>query len=381
MITYIGRSCVVSKEGIFLKNSDYKYYRDISAACSGNIQLFLYESTAISSTASYSYKIDFPLTHIAVLPIRRRLLSLPSFIFKLLSTLYSSRQSKHVVFSYYPNTITAYISLINRIFFPHGQQVSYIGGDYQQIISLVVPSLVKRLHLRFVSFLIKHTSNNFITAGPVLYQKYSSHSRNCLLTQPFLWLYDQPRVFPKRKLNPPNSLHVAVIGVLNKRKGSHLLPRIFSVLSQYFSLQVSIVGTGPLENSLVQALSDLPNVHGRFYGYIGSTDDLSSILIDADLLLLPSYAEGFPRVIYEALFFNCLVAARDIGSVSSILDSFKLGAYVFPQNSDEQQIASFITHLVRRQDIEHLHKLGQEAIDKILNDSPARQHLNYFTSL
>lgn len=93
------------------------------------------------------------------------------------------------------------------------------------------------------------------------------------------------------------------------------------------SLQIEIVGEEPYE----QIIKDMSQ---------------------CDVFALPSYTEGFPNVILEAMACGCAIVATDVGAIPEMLeeqDGEKYGLMVKPKNTD--QLKSAIEEMLNNQQL------------------------------
>ncbi|WP_149524361.1 glycosyltransferase family 4 protein [Sphingobacterium hotanense] len=81
---------------------------------------------------------------------------------------------------------------------------------------------------------------------------------------------------------------------------------------------------------LVEELSLKENV--QFLGY---RNDIVGIMKGVDIVLLPSYKEGMPRVIMEAMYLSKAVVGSDVGAVSDLIISGKTGILIKPKSINE----------------------------------------------
>lgn len=58
----------------------------------------------------------------------------------------------------------------------------------------------------------------------------------------------------------------------------------------------------------------------KFLGVVRSEEKIKSILDKTDVLVCPSYSEGMPTVILEAMSRGCAIMATDVGAVSELVD-------------------------------------------------------------
>lgn len=71
----------------------------------------------------------------------------------------------------------------------------------------------------------------------------------------------------------------------------------------------------------------------RFYGYV-SGQEKKKIFMESDVLILPSYGEGLPIVIIEALSAGCAIISSNVGAIPEIITSHN-GILIQPGNLKE----------------------------------------------
>lgn len=126
---------------------------------------------------------------------------------------------------------------------------------------------------------------------------------------------------------------VVYVGRIDVRKGLRELVEAAALLRrERTNLQIYLVGDGtdkPSIESLIQA-------HGAG-GYVHlvpgcSFDDVALWMAAADVATLPSYMEGCPNAVLEALACGCPVAATNVGGIPEILTD-ECGQLVPPRDS------------------------------------------------
>ena len=83
-------------------------------------------------------------------------------------------------------------------------------------------------------------------------------------------------------------------------------------------LKIAIVGDGPLQQELKQAISQHA-LDAQFW-MPGARDDMVHILCDMDIFVLPSIAEGVPVTVLEAMAMRKPVVASAVGGLPEIID-------------------------------------------------------------
>src|SRR5690606_14037058 len=113
--------------------------------------------------------------------------------------------------------------------------------------------------------------------------------------------------------NPLGFLWVAELLAIN--------PRISFVMT----------GTGRMEADLREALRDSTLPAGRFH-LLGNVDDLSKILPEFDLLVVPSRQDGRPVVVLEAMASGVPVVASRVGGLPELIVPGETGELCDPDD-------------------------------------------------
>ncbi len=123
---------------------------------------------------------------------------------------------------------------------------------------------------------------------------------------------------PRRRARAIDELQVVYLGRVDEHKGTYRLLDIWRRLDIH-PARLDIHGGGECEQakSRVRAmgLAEQIGVHGPFTGA-----PLPGILKAADLLVLPSYAEGLPLVLMEAMAYGVPFVATDVGAVHTLAE-------------------------------------------------------------
>jgi len=105
---------------------------------------------------------------------------------------------------------------------------------------------------------------------------------------------------------------------LSKRKGAHWLPQIFRQAS-VLSKKMMIVGDGPERESLEKELAgEVASGEVKFLGWQSNREIIKFYAL-ADVFILPSEEEGFPRVLLEAMVVGLPFVAFDVGGIKEII--------------------------------------------------------------
>ncbi|MGD0173088.1 MAG: glycosyltransferase family 4 protein [Anaerolineales bacterium] len=129
------------------------------------------------------------------------------------------------------------------------------------------------------------------------------------------------RAEARKKLNlDPNRKVVLFLHRVARRKGAYYLPDIASmVLRKVKPVTFLVAGGGPYLEELRRRMEQQPLAGAfDFRGWIPNRD-APLYFRAADLYLMPSEEEGFPRVLLEAMAADCPFIAFDIGGVRDIV--------------------------------------------------------------
>ena len=112
-------------------------------------------------------------------------------------------------------------------------------------------------------------------------------------------------------------------------------------------LRLTIVGDGP-DRALIETAAKPLGDRVRFTGYL-SQDDVAEALKEADIFVLPSFAEGVPVCLMEAFASSRPVIATQVAGVGELVKTGENGILVPPGNAAE--LADAIRQLARDPDL------------------------------
>ncbi|WP_353635039.1 glycosyltransferase family 4 protein [Halobacterium sp. NMX12-1] len=145
---------------------------------------------------------------------------------------------------------------------------------------------------------------------------------------------------------PGERPRVVMVGRLADGKGHEVLLDAVESLGD-FQGSVCIVGDGPLYGSLVAAVEDRGLAEDVFL--TGFRDDIPRVLAASDVLVLPSFREGTPRVITEAMASGLPVVATDIAGIPEQVEDGENG-YLIP-TGDSDALADRLERLLADEEL------------------------------
>ena len=153
---------------------------------------------------------------------------------------------------------------------------------------------------------------------------------------------------------------VGFVGQLDERKGVETLVKSFSILSKKKShVTLLMVGQGKLKDYLVNMTSQC---HGRVI-FTGYRNDIDEVMKCIDVLVLPSFWEGFGIVLIEAMAAGKPVVTTRASNMPEIVTDKKEGFLIPP--GDENSLTKVLIDLIEKPELKkEMGQLGQEKVRK-----------------
>ncbi|MGC9550986.1 glycosyltransferase family 4 protein [Vibrio metoecus] len=180
------------------------------------------------------------------------------------------------------------------------------------------------------------------------------------------------------KKSQHEDFNLLFMGELSKRKGIRDLIEAFSLVKND-KAKLYVAGNGD-----ISSLTDLCNKLGiekrvKFLGWIDS-EKKSSLLSIADVVVLPSYAEGLPISILEAMSASVAVITTPVGAIGDAITHDVSGMLIPPGNIHELAKAINILASDKTKRLE-LATLGKEKFDQLFQEDVVAQKLLGFYEL
>ncbi|TKX86566.1 glycosyltransferase family 1 protein [Halorubrum sp. SS5] len=122
------------------------------------------------------------------------------------------------------------------------------------------------------------------------------------------------------------------VGRLSDGKGLVDLLNGFEVVAERHSVDLLIAGDGPIRSALEEIIEQRGLSDSVFC--LGYRTDIPQLLAASDVLVLPSYREGTPRVISEALASGTPVVATQIAGIPEQVTDDETGLLIEPGDID-----------------------------------------------
>jgi colanic acid/amylovoran biosynthesis glycosyltransferase len=183
------------------------------------------------------------------------------------------------------------------------------------------------------------------------------HVIHCGLDQTFL---DAPH-------SPPSAaLRLINIGRLSEQKGQLILVEAAARLrAQGRDFEIVLIGGGPLREAIAERIRQLDlGAHVKLAGWMTGPQVQQELLASRGLVL-PSFAEGLPVVIMEALALRRPVISTYVAGIPELISNGETG-WLVPAGNVEQLVAAMIQMLDAP--IDQLERMGRAGAERVARD-------------
>lgn len=171
-------------------------------------------------------------------------------------------------------------------------------------------------------------------------------------------------IFPDKVLKKENkdSVTVLYLGFIIKMKGSFDIPQIISeVVKSIPNINFVIAGSGD-DEELKKELEDMNlKNYTTLPGWVDE-EEKKELLKTADLFLLPSYSEGMPMSILEAMGYGLPIVASSVGGIPQLIKNNENGLLITP--GDIEGFAQAIIMILKNDNLKKDMGLNSHSIAK-----------------
>ena len=175
------------------------------------------------------------------------------------------------------------------------------------------------------------------------------------------------------QLDTNKTIKFVFLGRYERRKGIEELSAVLKELIEEEEYQLEFEFIGPIPED-----KRLKYLNIQYHGLIREQSNIQSILQKSDVLVCPSYSEGMPTVILEAMASGCAIIASDVGAVSELV-SEKNGFLIQPKNKQELKDKIIKCIDMTTNELEKLKKVSRVIVkENYLWENEIRKHLDLF---
>ncbi len=172
-----------------------------------------------------------------------------------------------------------------------------------------------------------------VTPGYDAHARLRERVRNIMLPAPLLGVRATD-VVGRTDTCGGAEIRVLFVGALRVQKGVGELLEAFARVRGRIAdkrLVLWFVGSGEAEPTLRERAAQL-ELAGvvRFFGHIENGPSLFDVYRQADIFALPTYSEGFPRSLYEAMTFGLPVLTTSVGGIPYFLEHLRHAVLIQP---------------------------------------------------
>ncbi|MCO5259132.1 MAG: glycosyltransferase [Crocinitomicaceae bacterium] len=261
-----------------------------------------------------------------------------------------------------------------RVLLKNPTPVYMIVGDYAEGAKQIGRKGLKNFLLYYYfSYVDKRFRATFSTTdvvvnSPSLLEKYKGSTQSIDLIKTST--LSESDYFQKQTHELQQPIQVLYTGRIEKAKGLTELVEVIALLTQEKQdVCLNIVGwetsqLKPFEAELKQLATQL-NIEDKliFHGKKTVGEELNSFYRNADIYVIPSYHEGFPRTIWEAMANSLPVIATNVGGIPNYLNNKQHALIVPPKDvlALKNAIQELIDNKELREDImKNAYTLAQE---------------------
>lgn len=155
----------------------------------------------------------------------------------------------------------------------------------------------------------------------------------CHLEPERVVVLNNPVALPEKwqKTEKVGKLKFVFLGKINKRKGIFDILTALAKLEPQYRNQVELVLAGTGEIAEVENLATELGIEKQivFLGWVNQ-EQRDQLLAESDVMLLPSYNEGLPMAILEAMSWGIPIITTPVGGIPEVIEHGKSGLLVTP---------------------------------------------------
>jgi glycosyltransferase involved in cell wall biosynthesis len=380
------RSVVEKKDdGYYIKDVMGTYLEKIAPLFS-RIDLCAPICPPYAPEKSFSHcKLRLPNVRLCHLGVPKSESSIPGKLayYARLIKLFSARVPRwDVLYVFLPGYAGVIASVIARVL--GKPYFAYIGTDWrlsshyvwrwQGIKKELLFPLYVNLNGYCEKMVIRHSAFSLVH-GDALQKKYKHCGAKIHQTAPLISLSTED-IHRKKPRVHSGAVKCLFVGALNPIKGLPYVIEAVSLLRERgYDIALDIVGAGNqnYKRNLIALANQLNlNGHVTFRGYVPNGPRLLELYRGADLFVLPTLGEGFPRVLYEAMAQSLPIVTTNVGGIPGLM-THEVNALVIPPKNPEA-LARAIERLIASKRLrEVLAQNGIETVRAVLKKDTARQ--------
>ncbi|WP_333889200.1 glycosyltransferase family 4 protein [Sphingobacterium siyangense] len=271
---------------------------------------------------------------------------------------------------------------------PQKKIFQMIVGDYaeaaDQLKEKTIKNLLLRKYLNFIDkkFLNQLPSTDVFVNSSLLYEKYKTLARSIELIKTTTLREEDFFRKTDKKLNTP--VQLLYTGRIEFTKGlTELVKATAELVRMGVFIKLNIVGwEASNEKTYEKYLLKLAQNEGIkqnviFHGKKQIGEELNSMYRKADIYVIPSYHEGFPRTIWEAMANSLPVIATKVGGIPSYLENETNALLI--EAKDVSSITEAVNRLISDNNLRE--RMIENNLQLVAENTLPKQTLKLITSM
>ncbi len=300
----------------------------------------------------------------------------------------STYKNKRKVLYFIPAIFKIFLyKIIYRIDLGHIHIASY-GSFYRKsiivnILKLLNVKIIIHMHgACFDKFYEKSSKKEYITKILnkaekiiVLSESWKAFFSKIVPEEKIVVLYNAVSLPEIKEKENKDTLNILFLGRLGERKGVYDILKVAKKLENE-NIKITLAGDGETEK--VRNLVKEENIEKivEVKDWVNSKEK-EDLLNKADIYILPSYNEGMPMSVLEAMSYSLPVITTNIGSIPEIIENNENGILIEPGNIEE--LKENILKLINDEKLRK--KLGNNARKKIEEKFNIEKQINKIEEL
>ncbi|MBP9185555.1 MAG: glycosyltransferase family 4 protein [Bacteroidia bacterium] len=218
-------------------------------------------------------------------------------------------------------------------------------GNYTKGLNSLKQPLIRKIGISLLTYYYQFLQNRtlknqfiFVNSGELLKDNAQISKQITLIKTTTL---SKESFYQREDTCTNNVFKILFTGRINFQKGLRELIDAIATLQPKYNIELHIVGWEEPSSfnyqQQLQQLSDNLGINSKvfFHGKKKIGPELDAFYRLADIYVIPSYHEGFPRTIWEAMANSVPVIATNVGSIPYYLEHKKNAIIIEPKNSIE----------------------------------------------
>ncbi|MBN1365154.1 MAG: glycosyltransferase [Syntrophaceae bacterium] len=304
-IMAVNNTVMVERDkGLFIYKETGKFFFDLQQ---NSNQVYVFQmSMKPASNKNVGFVADYDISNkdFNIVAIKRRKFRLWAYI-KTVFKGFQTIRKVDFVYLFYPGHVCSALALMSLFL---GKRFGfYIRGE-QGFMSKISKYLYRKATVIF-------------TVSPKFTDIVKQAGANAVTIRPLIEFAEED-IIRNREYSSKGKYRILFVGRIESNKGIFELVEAVRLLKEkeIINFEVHMVGDGVD----MQSLKEIIEKHTLsdffvFHGTVTERTALADHYKNADIFVLPTHREGFPRVLYEAMIFGVPIMTTFVGGISGIM--------------------------------------------------------------